>query len=75
MDAFRLIYERYYQDVLRFALFLTGDRVRAGDLAADTFVRAWMARDDIRQETVKSVLADHHTQFASRPAQGESPVC
>ena len=48
MDAFRLIYERYYQDVLRFALFLTGDRVRAGDLAADTFVRAWMARDHIR---------------------------
>jgi len=47
MDGFRLIYERYYQDVLRFALFLTGDRVRAGDLAADTFVRAWMARDDI----------------------------
>ena len=56
MDAFRLIYERYYQDVLRFALFLTGDRARAGDLAADTFVRAWMARDQIRQETVKAYL-------------------
>jgi RNA polymerase sigma-70 factor (ECF subfamily) len=72
MDAFRLIYERYYQDVLRFALFLTGDRVRAGDLAADTFVRAWMARDHIRQETVKAYLLTitrnlHRDQFrASR---------
>ena len=54
MDAFRLIYERYYQDVLRFALFLTGDRARAGDLAADTFVRAWMARDHIRSGNGKS---------------------
>ena len=51
-----MICERYYQDVLRFALFLTSDRVRAGDLAADTFVRAWMARDHIRQETVKAFL-------------------
>src|SRR4029453_2858427 len=72
MDAFRLIYQRYYRDVLRFALFLTGDRVRAADLAADTFVRAWMARDRIRQETVKAYLLTttrnlHRDQFrASR---------
>jgi RNA polymerase sigma-70 factor (ECF subfamily) len=72
MDAFRLIYERYYQDVLRFALFLTGDRLRAAELTADTFVRAWMARDRIRQETVKAYLLTttrnlHRDQFrASR---------
>lgn len=56
MDAFRSIYERYYRDVHRFALFLTGDRARADDLTADTFVRAWIARDRIHQETVKAYL-------------------
>jgi RNA polymerase sigma factor (sigma-70 family) len=56
MDTFRLIYERYYRDVYRFAVFLTGDATRAEDLAADTFVRAWAARDRIRHETVKSYL-------------------
>ena len=56
MDRFRDLYERYYPDVFRFALFLTGDVARAEDLTADTFVRAWTARDRIRQETVRAYL-------------------
>jgi RNA polymerase sigma-70 factor, ECF subfamily len=56
MDAFREIYDRYYQDVRRFALFLTGDPARADDLTADTFVRAWQARDRIQHATVKAYL-------------------
>ena len=56
MDPFREIYERYDLDVYRFALFLTGDVARAEDLAADTFVRAWTARDRIQHETVRAYL-------------------
>jgi RNA polymerase sigma-70 factor (ECF subfamily) len=56
MDQFRELYERYHGDVYRFALFLTGDVARAEDLTADTFVRAWTARDRIRQETVRAYL-------------------
>jgi RNA polymerase sigma-70 factor (ECF subfamily) len=56
MDQFRELYERYYTDVYRFALFLTGDVARAEDLTADTFVRAWTARDRIRQVTVRAYL-------------------
>jgi DNA-directed RNA polymerase specialized sigma24 family protein len=56
MDQFRELYERYYADVYRFALFLTGDVARAEDLTADTFVRAWTARERIRQNTVRAYL-------------------
>ena len=56
MDPFWLIYERYKGDVYRFALFLTGDSVAADDLVSETFVRAWTARDRIKQETVKGYL-------------------
>ena len=56
MDGFRDIYDRYYNDVRRFALFLSGDPARADDLAADTFVRAWQARDRIQHATVKAYL-------------------
>jgi RNA polymerase sigma-70 factor (ECF subfamily) len=56
MLEFHQLYERYYRDVLRFALFLTGDHARAEDLAADTFVRAWIARDRIQQATVRAYL-------------------
>jgi RNA polymerase sigma-70 factor (ECF subfamily) len=56
MDQFRELYERYYVDVYRFALFLTSDAARAEDLTADTFVRAWTARERIRQNTVRAYL-------------------
>jgi RNA polymerase sigma-70 factor (ECF subfamily) len=56
MDGFRELYDRYYPDVYRFALFLTGDATRADDLTADTFVRAWRARDRIQHATVKAYL-------------------
>lgn len=56
MDLFATFYEAHYQDVYRFALFLTGDPAAAEDLAADTFVRAWLARDRIRQPTVRAYL-------------------
>src|SRR5262245_43667168 len=56
MRAFQELYERHYPDVYRFALFLTGDRGQAEDLAADTFVRALIARDRINLATVLSYL-------------------
>jgi RNA polymerase sigma-70 factor (ECF subfamily) len=55
-DAFREIYERHYRDVYRFALFLSGQPSKADDLTAETFIRAWTARDRIRQATVRSYL-------------------
>ena len=56
MSEFHELYQRHYQDVYRFALFLTGDPAAAEDLAADTFVRAWVARDRIHQPTVRAYL-------------------
>jgi RNA polymerase sigma-70 factor (ECF subfamily) len=56
MQEFQALYQRHYPDVYRFALFLTGDRSRAEDLAADTFVRAWIARDRIEFATVRAYL-------------------
>jgi RNA polymerase sigma factor (sigma-70 family) len=55
-EAFREIYERYYRDVHRFALFLTGDTSKADDLTADTFVRAWTARHRIMHTSVRAYL-------------------
>jgi RNA polymerase sigma-70 factor (ECF subfamily) len=50
------VYERYAQDVFRFALYLSGNRALAEDIAAETFARAWVARDQIRVGTVKAYL-------------------
>ena len=53
---FGAVYERYADDVLRFAVYLTGDRAEAEEIAGETFVRAWLASGDIRVETVKAYL-------------------
>jgi RNA polymerase sigma-70 factor (ECF subfamily) len=54
--TFAGIYDQYVQDVYRFALYLSGNRETAEDLAAETFAKAWSARDRVRVGTVKAYL-------------------
>src|ERR1700746_3647605 len=56
MTDIEKLYKRYAGDVRRFALYLCGDLVMADEIPSDTFARAWMAADRIRQPTVKSYL-------------------
>jgi|SRR5215469_7414730 len=56
MTDIESLYERYAPDVRRFVLFLAGDPVVADEITSDTFVSAWLARERIRQPTVKSYL-------------------
>lgn len=56
MTDIESLYKRYAGDVRRFALYLCGDAGMADEITSDTFVRAWMAADRIRQPTVKSYL-------------------
>jgi RNA polymerase sigma-70 factor (ECF subfamily) len=56
MTDIESLYKRYAPDVRRFALFLSGDSVMADEITSDTFVSAWLARERIREPTVKSYL-------------------
>jgi RNA polymerase sigma-70 factor, ECF subfamily len=56
MTEFQELYQKYAQDVFRFAFFLSGNRADAEDIASETFVRAWNAPGGIRQSTVKAYL-------------------
>jgi RNA polymerase sigma-70 factor (ECF subfamily) len=53
---FGSIYRRYAADVLRFALYLCGNRADAEDILSETFMRAWTSPADIRVGTVKAYL-------------------
>lgn len=54
--TFQLLYETHWPDVLRFALYLTGDPDQAAEIASETFLRAWAGRERIRTETAKAYL-------------------
>src|SRR5215475_3877170 len=56
MTDIESLYKRYAPDVRRFVLFLSGDPMVADEITSDTFVSAWLARERIRQPTVKSYL-------------------
>ena len=56
MTDIESLYQRYAPDVRRFVLFLCGDPVIADEVTSDTFMSAWLARERIRQPTVKSYL-------------------
>ena len=56
MTDIESLYQRYAPDVRRFVLFLAGDPVVPDEITSDTFVSAWLARERIRQPTVKSYL-------------------
>ena len=56
MTDFQALYQKYAHDVFRFALYLTGNRADAEDIVSETFVRAWTAPGEIRQDTGKAYL-------------------
>ena len=56
MMTFEQLYQTYFDDVFRFAVWLTHDRSEAEDTASETFVRAWAGRDRLRTETLKAYL-------------------
>lgn len=53
---FSAFYKRHARDVYRFSLYLSGNFALAEDLTAETFARAWVARERIRVGTVKAYL-------------------
>ena len=50
------LYRLYHPQVYRFTYYLCGRRAEAEDIAAETFVRVWNARDDLRLPTVRAYL-------------------
>jgi RNA polymerase sigma-70 factor, ECF subfamily len=57
MTEFQDIYQRYAQDVYRFALYLSGNQALAEDITSETFARLWASDEKrIRELTVKAYL-------------------
>jgi RNA polymerase sigma-70 factor (ECF subfamily) len=56
MTDFSELYRKYAPDVLRFSVYLCGDRDEAEDITAETFARAWASPAPIRTATVKGYL-------------------
>ncbi len=54
--TFEQLYRTYFDDVHRFAVWLSHSESDADDLASETFVRAWGQRHRLRTETLKAYL-------------------
>jgi RNA polymerase sigma-70 factor, ECF subfamily len=56
VTTFSELYQAHSRDVYRFAVFLSGDPDLAEDIASETFVRLWYARERVDLSTVKAYL-------------------
>ena len=63
MTSFHNLYVQHAPAVRRFALFLSGDAALADDLAAETFVRAFVAAGEVRGSVRSWLLAIAHNLF------------
>ncbi|UYN90626.1 MAG: sigma-70 family RNA polymerase sigma factor [Anaerolineales bacterium] len=53
---FHEVYERYAASVQRFAYWLCQDEQMAQDLTSETFTRAWLRLDHLREPTLRAYL-------------------
>jgi RNA polymerase sigma-70 factor, ECF subfamily len=78
MTEFQDIYQRYAQDVYRFALYLSGNQALAEDITSETFARLWASDEKkIRVLTVKAYLfaiARHLYIDSRRSASRHAPI-
>ncbi len=56
LTGFQELYQRYSDDVFRFAFWLCGDVDDAKDITSETFVRVWTAPNELVLKTVKGYL-------------------
>lgn len=68
---FHELYQKYAQDVYRFAYWLCGNAQDAEDITSETFVRALTAAGEIKAETVKGYLLTIARNFAYRKSKRE----
>jgi RNA polymerase sigma-70 factor, ECF subfamily len=71
---FHEIYDRYADEVYRFAHWLTGNLDDARDITSETFVRVWTAPEEPRMDSVKAYLFTiarnlHRKQWRRRSRQ------
>jgi len=82
------LFNRMYSPIKNFVYYKTGDIILADDIAQDTFIKIWERKNEIRKDTVKSLLYtiagnlcknrfDHQQvvfEFANRYLQNKTSV-
>lgn len=56
LDAFRAIFDMYYENIRNFVYYKTGNIELAEDIVQETFMKLWDKRSDLKPESVKSLL-------------------
>ena len=53
---YRSIFDQYYESIRSFAYYKTGDVDLADDIVQEVFLKLWTNRNDVKNDTIKSLL-------------------
>jgi RNA polymerase sigma-70 factor (family 1) len=56
LDAFKAIFDLYYESIRNFVYYKTGNIELAEDIVQETFMKLWDNRSTIKEDTVKALL-------------------
>ncbi len=56
LNAFEKLFNQYFESIRSFVYFKLGNSSVAEDIAQETFIKLWERRDEINEETVKSLI-------------------
>jgi RNA polymerase sigma-70 factor (family 1) len=55
-EAFKILFDTYFDDVRRYILYRSGNEEVATDIAQDTFLRIWEKQIEVDSKTAKGLL-------------------
>lgn len=55
-EDLREVYETYFESIRNFLYYKSGDIDLSSDIVQEVFIKVWEKRDDIKRETLKSLL-------------------
>jgi RNA polymerase sigma-70 factor (ECF subfamily) len=73
-EAFKKYFETYYDSIRSFLYYKTGDIELSDDLNQEVFLKLWEIRNDIKPESVKSLLYTIATNLIRNHAKHQKVV-
>jgi RNA polymerase sigma-70 factor (family 1) len=74
LNSFEKLFDQYFESIKSFVYYKTGNISVSEDIVQDTFIKVWEMREEIKKETVKSLLYTISSNLAKNHIKHQNVV-